>query len=331
MSEDSQNSSNPNFLGALAGLIGILGIFLYFTGWIYRWSYFGYFELEINSLNFSLESFLIVPIQVFLGSFQTLIKFLLAIILATVLIKFTLGLLGLLTANRSHVKATSNQSYPNTPNQGNQSSPTPLNKGNQSLQTPLNKGNQSLQTPLNKGNQSPPTPLNKGGVRKKAVKIIDYFCKFIPVIPNVLLKDLVIVIWLLIILFWLAKFQGVEDARRDALNSSSTRPVVALVTSDEQLALGRQLDDIFTNPSLQGYRIIGDKELFDKIRGQELNDNTNPNQPVIWRLLLQTDSWVYVFPALPPNPESNQRPPVLAINTADGRIQFLILSRPKIK
>ncbi|WP_013321205.1 hypothetical protein [Gloeothece verrucosa] len=270
MSQNPQTPSNPNFLGALAGLIGILGIFLYFTGWIYRWSYFGYFELEIISLNFPLESFLIVPIQVFFGNFITTIKALFAIIITPFLIKFTLWLLSPNSSNITFLKK-----------------------------------------------------LHRWIIFQKLRQII-------ATLFNQIFKDLIIVSWLLIVLFWLAQSQGYQDARRDALNSSSTLSVVAVVSSNEKLALGRQLDDIFADPSLKGYRIIGDQELFDKIRGRELNDTTNPNQPIVWRLLLQTDSWVYIFPALPPNSKSNQRPPVLAISTADGRIQFLILSRPKM-
>ncbi len=53
--------------GKIASLLSLLGIGLYFTGWVYRWAYFGYFQVEINNLDFSLESFLIAPIQVFFG------------------------------------------------------------------------------------------------------------------------------------------------------------------------------------------------------------------------------------------------------------------------
>lgn len=54
------NSPPPGtqILGTFASLLGLLGIFLYFTGWIYRWAYFGWFSLEINRLDLPLRSFL---------------------------------------------------------------------------------------------------------------------------------------------------------------------------------------------------------------------------------------------------------------------------------
>ncbi|NEP85938.1 MAG: hypothetical protein F6K18_03395 [Okeania sp. SIO2C2] len=62
--------SNHNLykmLGRIAGLLSLLGIGLYFTGWIYRWAYLAYFQLEVTTLDLPFESFLIVPIQVFFG------------------------------------------------------------------------------------------------------------------------------------------------------------------------------------------------------------------------------------------------------------------------
>ena len=63
------------------------------------------------------------------------------------------------------------------------------------------------------------------------------------------------VIWLLLILFWLARIQGTTDARRDAVNETSTLPVITLVLPEKQIALGQNLDrDNPFNPSLKGYR-----------------------------------------------------------------------------
>jgi hypothetical protein len=50
------------------------------------------------------------------------------------------------------------------------------------------------------------------------------------------------------VIFWLARWQGVTDARRDA-GQNSTLPVVALITLEEKFAVGCNLDDIFTDPS----------------------------------------------------------------------------------
>ncbi|WP_293120164.1 hypothetical protein [Okeania sp. SIO1I7] len=54
--------------GRIASLLTVLGVGLYFTGWIYRWAYFAYFQLEVTTLDLPFESFLIVPIQVFFGN-----------------------------------------------------------------------------------------------------------------------------------------------------------------------------------------------------------------------------------------------------------------------
>lgn len=58
-------SRNP--LGAFSSLLGLFSILLYFTGWIYRWSYYSFFNLDVNTLDFAFESFLFVPIQVVFG------------------------------------------------------------------------------------------------------------------------------------------------------------------------------------------------------------------------------------------------------------------------
>ncbi|MDJ1185140.1 hypothetical protein [Roseofilum casamattae] len=67
MSDSSapEPGNEPSILRRFASLIGLLGVSLFFTGWIYRWAYFLNFHLEITTLEFSVESFLIVPIQVF--------------------------------------------------------------------------------------------------------------------------------------------------------------------------------------------------------------------------------------------------------------------------
>jgi hypothetical protein len=88
------------------------------------------------------------------------------------------------------------------------------------------------------------------------------------VIPTALRNDAIAVIWLLVILFWLARIQGAIDARRDAVNETSTLPVITLVLPEKQIALGRDLDNLLLDPSLKGYRIIGDKKLFDDIQRQ---------------------------------------------------------------
>ncbi|HEY9830841.1 MAG TPA: hypothetical protein V6D26_09685 [Stenomitos sp.] len=96
MSETPQTTNDSKVLGAFAGAITLFSIALYFTGWIYRWAYFGSFRISILSLDLSTQSFLIVPIQVFLGSWQAFLLTLLSIglilvsiVLVPVLLKWT--------------------------------------------------------------------------------------------------------------------------------------------------------------------------------------------------------------------------------------------------
>lgn len=278
MSPDSQNSSSTNLLGSFAGLIGVLGIFLYFLGWIYRWAYFGFFQLEITSLNLPLESFLLVPLQVLLGNFWIFFRAILVLIVIVLLIKSTIWLISAPTASTPPIK--------------------------------------------------PQLHISK--FTKKLHDLFKPLRSFAHLFPSPFRYEIVVVIWILAALFWLGRWQGNADAYRDAMNDTSTRPIVSLVSPSDKLALGRNLDDLLTNPTLKGSRIIGDVEQFRKIFGQETNDTTNPKQPIVWRLLIENDNWVYLFPAMPPGAKPNQRPPLLAVNTGDGRVQLLILSRPKI-
>jgi hypothetical protein len=69
VSETPSSAPKAKLLAEFIGQVSVFGIFLYFTGWIYRWAYFGYYQIDINTLSLSQQSFLIVPLQVFLGSF----------------------------------------------------------------------------------------------------------------------------------------------------------------------------------------------------------------------------------------------------------------------
>ncbi|MDZ8088885.1 MAG: hypothetical protein RMY16_25555 [Nostoc sp. DedQUE12b] len=142
-----------------------------------------------------------------------------------------------------------------------------------------------------------------------------------------LVNEIVIVSWVLIVIFCLARWQGFADARRDA-GQNSTLPVVALITPEEKFAVGRKLDDIFTDPSLKGYRIIGDRGLFDDLRGREDNDISNPKQPRVWRLLLERGGWIYLFQALPLNAKPDELPSVLAIQESDKG--HIIIRSPEV-
>jgi hypothetical protein len=255
MSQNPQFSSTPKLLGAFAGFVGILSIFLYFTGWIYRWAYFGSFEIELIALNLPHESFLIVPIQVILGSWQNFLKSIVVFLITVGLIQVSLWFVRL-------------------------------------------------------------------SVTRRIRAIVNLF-------PQPFLDQIIIVGWILASLFWVARSQGIADAYRDALDSTSTRPLITLVTSKDKIALGRQLmndpKDLPPDTNLNNdYRIFGDKDLFYQFKGTETNDHTRPDKPIIWRMLLETENWIYLFQSLPSNSPPDLRPPVLAIPAKDGRVQFLI-------
>jgi hypothetical protein len=168
----------------------VLGIFLFFTGWVYRWAYFGFFEIELNSLNLPAQSFLLVPIQVILGDTGKLGWAVLATFVVIGLIKATLWLL---------------QPFPSATSSGRAQS-----KFSQFLQG-------LHQFPLLRG------------VRW----LTDLF-------PPPLRQDLIIVAWILIALFNLAQWQGIEDAWRDTVNRSTTLPLVTLVSPGDKFAFGVQ-------------------------------------------------------------------------------------------
>ena len=277
MSNIPQPPNETKILGAFASLVGLLGIFLYFTGWIYRWAYYNFFQLEIIRLDLPIRSFLFVPIQVFLGNFWAFGRTALVVIATIILIKFTLWLL------------------------------QPLN----TLQVnPSNQGRSRLREFAQKFHRS----LFARILRSLA-----------EVFPQSLRNDTIIVSWLLIALFWSARIQGTIDARRDAINDTSLLPVITFVIPEKNSVLGRNLDNLFLDPSLEGYRIIGDKGLFDYLRGRETNDVATPDNPRVWRLLLENNGWFYLFPALPPKANHDRRPPILAIR-ANGSGELMILS-----
>jgi len=79
MSENPQTTNESKFLGAFAGALTLFSIALYFTGWTYRWVYFGFFQINILSIDLPIESFFIIPIQVFFGSLHAFLSTLLFI------------------------------------------------------------------------------------------------------------------------------------------------------------------------------------------------------------------------------------------------------------
>ncbi|NES19263.1 MAG: hypothetical protein F6K41_10120 [Symploca sp. SIO3E6] len=275
MSQTPPPSNEPQILGTLVSLLGVLAAFLYFTGWIYRWAYFSFFQVEVTTLDLPLESFFIVPFQVFLGNFGAISHTILAVVVTGFLVQLTLWLL---TPPRWKIIGNS-QNWPSV------------------------------------------------GYTQKIHRswIVKNLRSLANLAPQPLRDEVVIVFWVLIVLFWLARWQGIADARRDAVNNTSSLPVVTLVTPKDQLALGRKPNDLLTNLPLEDFRIIGDPGLLENLRRREITDTTT-NPPRVWRLLIERDGWIYLFQTLPPNPASNERPYVLVIRESNGGDQLLILS-----
>ncbi|GBF82360.1 hypothetical protein [Aphanothece sacrum] len=73
------------------------------------------------------------------------------------------------------------------------------------------------------------------------------------------------------------------------------------------------------------FRIIGDRKLYDRFLGQEINDLSNPDKPRIWRLLLKRDGYSYIFPALPEN-NPKLTIPVAIVYERDNGVQLTILN-----
>ena len=294
MSQSPENQQETNILGKFASVLGILGVILFFAGWIYRWSYFSFFQLEVTTLDLPTESFFFVPIQIFLGNPRAILTTILAIIVTIIFIQVSLWLIRILSEKLS--------AY---------------------LRLLLRKIIEKR------------TPKRKSPWLLRQLKSLAFFLTLQLKSKNILrslINEIVIISWTLIFIFAIARWNGNLDARRDA-GVNSPLPVVTLITPENQIALGRKLDDEFINPSLKGYKFIGDKGLFEDIRGKEDTDinQQNPN-PRVWRLLLERNGWVYIFSTLPANARSEQRPLVLAVQITDQGnliIRSPEASRPK--
>jgi len=279
VSHNPPPNPEPSILGTFASILGLLSAALFFTGWIYRLAYFGFFQLEVTTLDLPFESFLFVPIQVFLGSFSAFCRTVFAVILTAFVIQLTLRAIKWLSTKLAQ---NPNQSVTSTQPPGQQRNRRRVGRIGRSLLLFLTAKHQRS-----------------------------------------LLNETIIVIWILVALFWFARWQGIADARLDAIDNTSNLPVVTvLFTAEKNIALGRQLADLSTDPPLKDIRIIGDKALFDQLRGRETNDTSDPQNPRVWRLLINRGGQLYVFKALPKSASDNERPLVLSISEK----QLLILS-----
>ena len=285
----NQNNDEPNLLGKITSLIVLIAVGLYFTGWTYRWAYFSFFQIEVTRLNLPLESFYIASFQALCGHPLAILRTVVAAIVVAIAIHLSLWIID--------------------------------NFIFQSLNKLFAKMRSHLTTyasrhPLSWIGQQLASFADFSSTQFNSVKFL-----------GSLLTEIVIVIWVLTALFWLAQWQADVDAWEAAVNETSTLPVITFVGSKDNTPIGRELEDPFNNPS--NFRIIGDQGWYNNLLGRELTDTSNPDQAIVWRLLIDQDTHFYTFPALPAQKaksDANLRPPVLVIYKSDGGDQLMIIS-----
>jgi hypothetical protein len=259
----SQEPFSP--LGKLVSVIGLLAVALYFTGWIYRWFYFGFFQVELTTLNLPLESFYIASFSLLFKSPWAILKTIAAIGVAIIGMVMTFKAVALL---------------------------------GRVLRQPLQKTTQKLGLSANQ----------------------NYQLQFLAS----LIDELIIVLWLLLVLYFLARVQGYADAQRDAFNETSTLSAITIAMKGEEAVIGRKLDKLLENPG--SVRIFGDRTRYDGLLGNELNQTGNST---IWRLLSDANGYLYVFPSLNAKEAGNGVPPVLIFPEGGKGDRLTILSPSK--
>jgi hypothetical protein len=283
-----QPTPESKILGNFASVVGLLGAALFFTGWIYRWSYFYCFQLNVITLDLPVQSFLLVPLQVFLGDGWTILRSAIAILLTALAIYLSLWLvnsINKIVAAKINRRATRWRFYARRRRLGL-----------------LHRFLKSWQR----------FNLN----RLNSIKLL-----------RSLVDEIIIVGWVLLVLFWSAYHQGIADARRDAGENSSL-PAVTLIGKQDSMALGRKLDDPTLRLDPKGFKAIGDAGLFADLSKRDYTDINNPQEPRVWRLLLERGNWIYLFPALTKEQQTDPkaRPPVIAIHQSQSSAQLLIVS-----
>jgi hypothetical protein len=260
MAEFSNESASP--LGKLAGSVGLLAIALLFTGWIYRWHYFTYFQVEPTSLGLSVESTSFSAFSLLFGSPWAIARFLGGLGLA---------LVGVVVTFRA-MRVCRRQMGPG-----------------------LGRLEQKL---------------GLGGNQRQQLGLLAS-----------LVDELVIVLWLLLVLYGLAASQGLADARRDAVDDTSTLPVIAIAMAGKEAVIGRDPDQLLVNPS--GVRLFGSRERYVALLGAELNPAEGGRR---WRLLSDAGAQLLVFPSMPESEAEGKAPPVLIFPDRGKGDRLIILS-----
>jgi len=280
--------SPPTILLNLASAAGLIGAGLYYTGWVYRWAYFAYYQLGITSLDFPVESFLLLPLQVFFGTPQSIVNTLIIALLIPIL--FQLSTLCLAFLHWQY----------------------------QQWLTRLKNWQLKRQNQRNR-RKIPYAPRPR----------------FQRQLTLPLVSELILLSWILLLIFHLARDQGLKDARRDAVNPTSTLPVVTLISAKELLILGKEAGDLDPNQPLfealtpeDQQSLIGDPNLARIIQQRNLTDT---EQDRVWRLLLERGGWLYLFRALPQDAPKTEHPVLLGVAKSNVGRQLLILSPEPVK
>jgi hypothetical protein len=134
-------------------------------------------------------------------------------------------------------------------------------------------------------------------------------------------NELVIVLWLLLMLYGLAAYQGVSDARRDAMDETSTLPLITIAMPGEQSVIGGDPDQMLANPS--GVRLFGSRERYINLLNDELRSDSVKHR---WRLLSDTGDRLLVIPSLPASQMDGKAPPVLIFPDGGKGDRLVILS-----
>ncbi|MEL7354844.1 MAG: hypothetical protein AAF171_18320 [Cyanobacteria bacterium P01_A01_bin.116] len=256
MSTSSSSSQTSNPFGKILSLLTLFAAALYFAGWIYRWSYYDFFQVEVTTLNLPFESFYLAAFQVLFGHPVIIFRTISVAFVTIVFICIALSLW----------KQITHWIY------------------------------QTWWKP-----------------RLSETSELSQF------VAN-LAEEVIIVLLIVTMLFWTARWQANIDAWRDAVNETSSLPVVTIAISDKVAALGRDVDNPLLNPS--GFRIIGDRKIYNQLLGKELNDTEDPEVIRVWRLLVDRNGVLYIFPALPTRDRS-LRFPVLIVYESSSQLTIL--------
>jgi len=259
---ERSSKSSPNPLGKLAGSASFLAIALIFTGWIYRWHYYTYFQVEPTTLGLSAESASFAAISLLFGSPWAIVRFLGGLVLA---------LVGILISFRA-LRVCSRRMEP--------------------------------------WFERLDRRLGLGDNQREQLRLLAF-----------LMDELVIVLWLLLMLYGLAASQGLTDARRDAMDETSTLPLITMAMPGKEAVIGRDPDKLMDNPS--GLRLFGSLDVYVALLGAELNPEADGHR---WRLLSEARGQLLVIPSLSAAEAGGKAPQVLVFPDSGKGDRLMILS-----